>query len=67
MPCRLGSLARRVVIVSLLLIGSAPQPSPAPSPAAEDSLSMLPEVRLRKLHLVRPDLIPYPLYYEVCC
>jgi hypothetical protein len=25
------------------------------------------EVRLRKLHLVRPDLIPYPIAYEVCC
>lgn len=23
--------------------------------------------RLRKLHLVRPDLIPYPLAYEVYC
>ncbi|HEY7086698.1 MAG TPA: hypothetical protein VH518_01335 [Tepidisphaeraceae bacterium] len=26
-----------------------------------------PEVRLRKLHLVRPDLIPYPLFFEVYC
>jgi len=26
-----------------------------------------PEVRLRKLHLVRPDLIPYPIAYEVYC
>jgi hypothetical protein len=26
-----------------------------------------PEVRLRKLHLVRPDLIQYPIYYEVYC
>jgi len=25
------------------------------------------EVRLRKLHLVRPDLIPYPLAYEIYC
>jgi hypothetical protein len=25
------------------------------------------EVRLRKLHLVRPDLIPYPLEIEVIC
>jgi hypothetical protein len=23
------------------------------------------EVKLRKLHLVRPDLIPYPLFFEV--
>jgi hypothetical protein len=26
-----------------------------------------PETRLRKLHLVRPDLIPYPIAYEVYC
>jgi len=26
-----------------------------------------PEVRLRKLHLVRPDLIQYPIAYEVVC
>ena len=25
------------------------------------------EVRLRKLHLVRPDLIPYPIFFEVYC
>ena len=25
------------------------------------------EGRLRKLHLVRPDLIPYPIAYEVYC
>lgn len=26
-----------------------------------------PEVRIRKLHLVRPDLILYPIEYEVYC
>jgi hypothetical protein len=26
-----------------------------------------PEVRLRRLHLVRPDLIPYPIDIEVYC
>ena len=26
-----------------------------------------PEVRLRKLHLVRPDLIPYPIFYDIYC
>jgi hypothetical protein len=28
---------------------------------------MYPEVRLRKLHLVRPDLILYPIEYEIYC
>jgi len=35
-------------------------------PVAEMSY-FLPQVRLRKLHLVRPDLIPYPIDVEVVC
>ena len=30
-------------------------------------VKLLPEVRLRKLHLVRPDLIQYPIQFEVYC
>ena len=30
-------------------------------------LAIRPQGRLRKLHLVRPDLIPYPIAYEVYC
>jgi len=44
--------------------------APATSPR-QDGLSPLaavrPEVRLRKLHLVRPDLIPYPIASEIYC
>jgi hypothetical protein len=29
--------------------------------------SALMEVHIRRLHLVRPDLIPYPIAYEVIC
>jgi hypothetical protein len=29
--------------------------------------SRLMEVRIRRLHLVRPDLIPYPIAYETIC
>ena len=42
----------------------------APSQPASnpDALAGIrPETRLRKLHLVRPDLIPYPIAYEVYC
>jgi hypothetical protein len=37
--------------------------------AAEDksAVTELQEVKLRKLHLVRPDLIMYPIAYEVFC
>ncbi|HEX2972122.1 MAG TPA: hypothetical protein VHP11_07305, partial [Tepidisphaeraceae bacterium] len=33
----------------------------------DSTVSALPQVRLRKLHLVRPDLIPYPIVYEAIC
>ena len=50
-------------------IPSAPVAAPAALQAAPaDSLAALPpEVRLRKLHLVRPDLIPYPIAYDIYC
>jgi hypothetical protein len=37
------------------------------SPIATRDLLLYPEVRLRKLHLVRPDLIPYPISYDIYC
>jgi hypothetical protein len=68
---------RRIAICVLLLsclslIGagrnSTARPSSAPRIAADSELSNLTvEVRLRRLHLVRPDLIPYPLDIEVDC
>jgi hypothetical protein len=42
--------------------------NPAITPAApEQGAQARIEVRLRKLHLVRPDLIPYPILYDVYC
>ena len=60
--------------VLLALTPASPRPA-ADRPAAEPSASVVasgdvyarPYARLRKLHLVRPDLIPYPLAYEVYC
>jgi hypothetical protein len=50
----------RVCLAMLVLAGSfAPL---AGSTAIEDGASA--EVRLRKMHLVRPDLIPYPVYQD---
>lgn len=47
---------------------AVPQNFDADSAASSlPEVSYLPEVRLRKLHLVRPDLIPYPIAYEVIC
>ena len=76
-----GRRAARVLTSAaplLLLAALAPspqeQPAPAPVPASltapsagEDATAARGETRLRKLHLVRPDLIPYPIAFEVYC
>ena len=62
-------LVTRVIVVVGLLTASVtppPQSSDAASVSGEEA-TVRSEVRLRKLHLVRPDLIPYPIAYEVCC
>jgi hypothetical protein len=75
-------MARLVVLAGTLFVATATPAAPrlsspksgptapaAPDCGAQTRLDSLrpPEVRLRKLHLVRPDLIPYPLAYEVVC
>jgi|SoiMethySBSTD1v2_1073268.scaffolds.fasta_scaffold3603440_2 hypothetical protein len=64
MTSAFGWLSRLCVLAVLLVPATAPQPAAAPS--GETPVAGA-EVRLRKLHLVRPDLIPYPIAYEVCC
>ena len=65
------STLRLAGVASLLITLSATAPqSPAPIPASQGESPTAwinPEVRLRKLHLVRPDLIPYPIMFEVYC
>lgn len=68
-------LARSLLTAcTLVACVATPGQSTAPAPApGSDGVSELeiagfrPEGRLRKLHLVRPDLIPYPIAYEVYC
>ena len=65
----LRRLARSLVLVCVFASGFGPAGEPATRDVdgpADDSVAGA-EVRLRKLHLVRPDLIPYPIAYEVCC
>ena len=60
----------RVALVIALTSSITPLPQQdarGQSPTDDSIASLRPEVRLRKLHLVRPDLIPYPIAYEVCC
>ena len=61
-------VARLLVLVCVLISGLGPTQDSTPRAAADPSDSVAgAEVRLRKLHLVRPDLIPYPIAYEVYC
>jgi len=64
-----GKVARLVVLLAVVVTPFTPPTSGAAAPAKGEMpmVGMYPEVRLRKLHLVRPDLIPYPIAYEVCC
>lgn len=72
---------RSHLIISLALMAafmgagsiSSPRQTPMPTAGAisagQTPMAYLPrlEVRLRKVHLVRPDLIPYPIAIEVDC
>jgi hypothetical protein len=62
-------VTRGIVIVCLLsaTVTPAPQASVDAATVPGEGASVRSEVRLRKLHLVRPDLIPYPIAYEVNC
>jgi hypothetical protein len=53
--------------MSVLLNGTSPAQRPASQNPLEQFTRLPPEVRLRKLHLVRPDLIQYPISFEVYC
>ncbi len=67
----------RLFVLTGMLFTAAPAAqvsSPSHNPGTDASTPMVRndalrplEVRLRKLHLVRPDLIPYPIEYEVVC
>ena len=52
---------------SMAPVGQSPVSAPSSANPADSQAVYRPEVRLRKLHLVRPDLIPYPIAYEVYC
>ena len=66
---RLAFAALIAAFCALLNCGQ-PQDAAASVESEDLPLSIVklpPEVRLRKLHLVRPDLIPYPIAFEVYC
>ena len=65
----LARLLCPAVLALACVAPSAPSAEPvAPVIQGEDATAALKgETRLRKLHLVRPDLIPYPIAFEIYC
>lgn len=67
----LRRIARLLVLVCVLASGFGPTQGSAtraqPAAGDADAITGAEARALRKLHLVRPDLIPYPIAYEVCC
>jgi hypothetical protein len=60
------------LIAAALLVGRESKSAAPAVPAAAITTpafaqTYYPEIRLRKVHLVRPDLIFYPLDYEIFC
>ena len=65
------TLPRLLCPAVLLLACVAPSARPTTpatlSPGQDPVADIKTQTRLRKLHLVRPDLIPYPIAFEVYC
>ena len=63
-----GTILAVATFCLLAPLGGATAPASSSRPAQDEAVAGIrPETRLRKLHLVRPDLIPYPIAYEVYC
>lgn len=61
-------VAIAIFFATLICPGDAPaRPEATAVVDSPASIAVRPEGRLRKLHLVRPDLIPYPIASEVYC
>ncbi len=56
-----------MTLIALVVTGVDDVKPTSPQPQMTASASPLQSARLRKLHLVRPDLINYPLSIDVVC
>ena len=56
------------LLLSVLLFSAPAEPAQdAQEPAQPEVQANDSNVRMRKLHIVRPELLPYPMAYEVYC
>jgi hypothetical protein len=64
----LPRVARLILLAAVLVVpAGAHRAVTSRNDGTQPSAKLPPEVRLRKLHLVRPDLIQYPIAFEVYC
>lgn len=57
-----GWMVKGLLLAAFLTGGWQASQTPAASPESAGAYPF--EVRLRKMHLVRPDLIPYPIHTD---
>ena len=66
-------MSRMMIAAIVLMAGMIPPHTGARTPTKnipaieQREQTAARDTRLRKLHLVRPDLIPYPIHYDVYC
>jgi hypothetical protein len=63
---RIIPTALRAILFAVILFCGSANRAALQEPQAPIA-KLPPEVRMRKLHLVRPDLLQYPIAYEVYC
>ncbi|MGD1276352.1 MAG: hypothetical protein ABR964_03910 [Tepidisphaeraceae bacterium] len=61
------ALSISALLICLGLWPASRSASTSAATAAIQAPSPTPEARLRRVHLVRPDLIQYPIEYQVIC
>jgi len=63
------SFSARCLLLAGALIAATTPPPAGRALATEErtTVVLIPEGRLRKVHLARPDLIQYPIAVEICC
>ena len=67
LPALLGPTRAPLPKAAVDPVPAATQAEACETEVADGVSRVRPGARLRKLHLVRPDLIPYPIAHEVYC
>jgi hypothetical protein len=68
MTSRKRKIASWILLLAAAISTAANQPAAPQTRVTNSTVALqLGNYNIRKLHLVRPDLIPYPISYDVIC